>query len=208
MVPLWEDLIQNVNEDELQIGANIEDDCGTLDGEQSVISVSSNSCLASKKQLRLDKSLQASGFSQKDAMRANELHYYNSEQNNIETVEEEEEGDNEVEKNDENEKGNLSENDEYDGAISDKEDDDSLDEQVEVRVYRDTTQNEDEQSIANFSTVSRAQSYAEAEAIARERVRRHFNDQKKAKVRQGAYRSRNSNKSFNKGKRGFQDFSI
>lgn len=208
LVPLWEDLIQNVNEDELQIDANIEDDCGTLDGEQSVISVSSNSCLASKKQLRLDKSLQASGFSQKDAMRANELHYYNSEQNNIETVQEEMEYDNEVEKNEESEKGNFSENDEYDGAISDKEDDDSLDEQVEVRVYRDTIQNEDEQSIANFSTVSRAQSYAEAEAIARERVRRHFNEQKKAKMRQGAYRSRNSNKSFNKGKRGFQDFSI
>jgi hypothetical protein len=225
IVPLWEDLIAHVDDedDHVQIDTNIGegDDNMTQDGNQSVLSISSNSCIASKKQLRLDKELHASGFSQKDAARANELHYFEAKPD-IEPVQEEEEGEeeksnvgeNENAENDgeDKEKDINNEPDEYDGAISDKEDDDdSVTGQggVQVQVYRDKFgEYDDDQSLANFSTVSRAQSYAEAEAKARERVRRSLIEQKKAKTRKGAYKSRNSNKSFNKGKRGFQDFSI
>ena len=210
LVPVWDDLIANVNEDEVAIDTNFEvDDCETVDGEKSVITVSSNSCIASKKQLRLDKELQASGFSKNDSMRASELHYFETKPEvGIEPVQEEEE-ENEGVASIQDGIDNVNDQDFYDGTISDNdEDDDSVNVQGEVRVYRDVIKNEDDQSIANFSTISRAQSYAEAEAIARERVRRHFNEQKKAKMRKGAYRSRNSNKSFNKGKRGFQDFTV
>jgi len=210
LVPVWDDLIANVNEDEVAIDTNFEvDDCETVDGEKSVITVSSNSCIASKKQLRLDKELQASGFSKNDSMRASELHYFETKPEvGIEPVQEEEE-ENEGVASIQDGIDNVNDQDFYDGTISDnEEDDDSVNVQGEVRVYRDVIKNEDDQSIANFSTISRAQSYAEAEAIARERVRRHFNEQKKAKMRKGAYRSRNSNKSFNKGKRGFQDFTV
>eukprot|EP00551_Chaetoceros_affinis_P012713 CAMPEP_0203664112 /NCGR_PEP_ID=MMETSP0090-20130426/1584_1 /ASSEMBLY_ACC=CAM_ASM_001088 /TAXON_ID=426623 /ORGANISM="Chaetoceros affinis, Strain CCMP159" /LENGTH=579 /DNA_ID=CAMNT_0050527233 /DNA_START=163 /DNA_END=1899 /DNA_ORIENTATION=- len=207
LVPLWEDLIENVDEDDVQIDTNIDEgdfnDNMTQDGEGSVLTISSNSCLASKKQLRLDKELQASGFSKDDAMRASELHYFEStpQKSAIETVKEEDEDDDENENDEINENDNKA--DDYDGAISDKEgDDDSINGvQGKVQVYRDHNNN-DEQSISNFSTISRAQSYAEAEAKARERVRRHFQEQKKAKMRKGAYRSRNNNKSFDKGKRG------
>lgn len=206
LVPQWEELIANVDEDDVQIDVKFDEDDLTQDDIKSVLSISSNSCLASRKQLRLDRELQASGFSENDAMRASELHYFDSKpKTGIEPVQEEEEEEGAIETGNEEK---VNETDEYDGAISDKEDDDnSNDGQGQVRVYRDKTENEDEQSLANFSVVSRAQSYAEAEAIARERVRRHFNEKKKAKMRKGAYRSKNNNKSFDKGKRGFQDFS-
>lgn len=214
IIPIWEDLIENVDEDDIQIETNIEedDDYRSQDGDKSVLSISSNSCLASKKQLRLDKELEASGFSKNDSMRASELHYFDSKPTDagIETVQEEEEEENAAtgEQAETDANNLISESDEYDGAISDKEDDDSNDGQGEVRVYRDKIKNDDEQSISNFSTASRVQSYAQAEAIARERVRYHMNEKKKAKMRKGAYRSRNNNKTFDKGKRGFQDFSI
>ncbi len=217
LVPVWEELIENVDEDDVQIDTNIDeddlDDNFTQDGDRSVLSISSNSCLASKKQLRLDKELQASGFSKDDAARASELHYFEStpQKGTIEPVKEEDEDD-QASDNDKDEKSiDQNEGDDYDGAISDKEDDDDSFNggQAKIQVYRDPNhENSDEKSISNFSTISKAQSYAEAEAKARERVRRHFQEQKKAKMRKGAYRSRNNNKSFDKGKRGFQDFSI
>lgn len=206
IIPIWEDLIENVDEDNIQIEAEFDDD-DDMTNDGSVLTISSNSCLASRRQLRLDKELQASGFSKNDAMRATELHYFENKPN-IEPVQEEEDPE------DENEKDNTEEKDEnqieeYDGEISDKEDDDSITGQGEVQVFTEKEDNDDAKSIiSHFSTVSRAQSYAQAEAIARERVRRHFNEQKKAKMRKGAYRSRNSNKSFDKGKRGFQDFAL
>jgi len=207
IVPIWDDLIENVDESEVQIGTNIDEDELNEDGDKSVLTISSNSCLASKKQLRLDHALQASGFSKGDSMRANELHYFKSKpQDNAELLEEE----NEDEKSDDSDKSDTgaenAEGDDYDGEISDKEDDDDEDDnaaQGQVRVYRDCP--DDEQSMANFSTVS-TRTYAEAEAIAKERVRRHFTEQKKSQMRKGAYKSRNKNKTFDKGKRGFQDF--
>ena len=208
IIPIWEDLIENVDEDNIQIEADFDDD-DDMTNDGSVLTISSNSCLASKRQLRLDKELQASGFSKNDAIRATELHYFENKPN-IEIVHEEEELEAENE-NDNAEEKDEKQIEEYDGEISDKEDDNSITGQgeVQVQVFTEKEDNDDAKSIiSHFSTVSRAQSYAQAEAIARERVRRHFNEQKKAKMRKGAYRSRNSNKSFDKGKRGFQDFSL
>ena len=99
--------------------------------------------------MQLDKELHASGFSQKDAAIANELHYFEAKPD-IEPVQEEEEGEEERSNVGENEnvgnngkdeeKDTNNEPDEYDGAISDEEDDnDSVTGQggVQVQVYRD-----------------------------------------------------------------------
>ena len=221
IVPVWEDLIENVNEDDIQFDTEVTEDDETIrDGDKSVLTISSNSCLASKQQLRLDKDLQASGFSQNDAMRPNELHYFEENPTHgIDTVPEDEElrvdQEEDAKSNSDDKEQHKEEPDDYDGEISDKEDDDDSNDKGEVRVYRDRDVNikdakkqSDDISISNFSTVSRALSYAEAEAIAKERVRRHFNDAKKAKMRKGAYKNRNNNKSFDKGKRGFQDWTL
>jgi hypothetical protein len=62
-------------------------------------------------------------------------------------------------------------------------------------------------SISGMSRMSQV-SYAEAEQRARERVRRHLQDRKRASGKKGAFRTRNSNKSFVKGKRVINDFEL
>lgn len=169
------------------------------DGEKSVLSISSNSCLASKKQLRLDKELQASGFSKEDAARKNELSYYESlSAMKCDVVQEEDDLQSE---NDEGWDEDGQDANEYDGEISDKEDEEN--EEHDVHVYH--RHQNDDCSVGDFSTLSRAESYAIAESKARERVRKHILEMKKSKSRQGAYKSKNSNKTYNKGKRGFKD---
>ncbi len=200
LVPVWEDLIANVEEEEITIHNEHDDD--VLDCEKSVLTISSNSCLASKKQLRLDQALQASGFSEEDSARRSDLHYYQPVEKSCNVVREEEEADHFSES---KQQHSTTEDvqDEYDGEISDKEDDE-LDN--EVHVYRQ--HGDDECSASVFSTVSRAESYAMAEGKARERVRRHIQEMKKVKGRKGAFKKKNSNKTFIKGKRGFQDFGL
>jgi hypothetical protein len=51
-------------------------------------------------------------------------------------------------------------------------------------------------------------SYAEAEQVARERVRRHLEDRKRASSKKGAFKTRNSNKSYEKGRRVMNDFEL
>ena len=204
LVPKWEDLIANVDEEEVFIGAE-EDDQG--DGEKSVLSVSSNSSLAPKKQIRLDRALQASGFSKEDSARKTELQYYAP----ITPIEKtcgvlQEEEDSQDDDDDNSNAGDANQEqpvDDYDGEISDKEDDDEPEE--EVLVYR---QDDDEKSTSNFSVISRAESYSIAKAKASDRVRRQLLDMKKANKNKGAFRKKNSNKTFVKGKRGFQDFGM
>ncbi|KAL7467808.1 hypothetical protein ACHAXS_008044, partial [Conticribra weissflogii] len=62
-------------------------------------------------------------------------------------------------------------------------------------------------SISGMSRVSQL-SYAEAEQRARERVRRHLEENKRKSSRKGAFKTRNSNKSFVKGKRVVNDFGL
>lgn len=195
IVPLWEDLIAAVDEEEIYIGDEEDDE---QDGEKSVLTISSNSCLASKKQLRLDHALQASGFSKEDAERKRELAYFEPIEKTCNAVLEEETNDGDDDDHNDS-KSNLDDG-EYDGEISDKEDDDEEEEKVEV--YR---QDDDERSTSNFSTMSRAESYAIAKAKASERVRRQMADMKKAKKTKGAFKKKNSNKTFVKGVRGFKD---
>jgi hypothetical protein len=54
--------------------------------------------------------------------------------------------------------------------------------------------------MSRMSTVS-IFSYAEVEQRARERVARHLDDRKRASGKKGAFKTRNSNKSYSKGRR-------
>lgn len=195
LVPVWDDLIANVDEDEVEIPM---DEDG--DGEKSVLTVTSNSSLAPSKQLRLDRALQASGFSKEDSARKSELQYYTPIEKSCDVLVEEEQDEDENEGSDN--EGDKKEEEEYDGEISDKEDDDSV---GEVQVFH---ADDDERSTSNFSTISRAESYAMAKAKASERVRLQLAAMKKASKTKGAFRKKNSNKTFVKGKRGFQDFGL
>jgi len=176
LVPLWEDLIANVDEEEVFIGAE-EDDQG--DGEKSVLSVSSNSSLAPQKQIRLDRALQASGFSQEDSARKSELQYYAPIEKTCGVLQEEENSQDDDGNSNAGDANQEQPIDDYDGEISDKEDDEP---EEDVQVYR---QDDDEKSTSNFSTISRAESYAVAKAKASDRVRRQLIDMKKAKKKQG-----------------------
>ncbi len=200
LVPVWGDLIANVDEEEVYIGGGDEDD-DEQDGDKSVLTISSNSCLASTKQLRLDHALQASGFSTEDAQRKSELAYFEPIEKSCNVVQEEESGDDAINEDGQNSTADKlkSEGDAYDGEISDKEDDDQ---EEEVQFYREE---EDERSTSNFSTISRAESYAIAKAKAADRVRRQLADMKRAKKTRGAFKKKNSNKTYVKGKRGFKD---
>lgn len=198
LVPVWENLIANVEEEEVYLQNDLDDE---LDCENSVLTISSNSCLASKKQLRLDQALQASGFSKEDSARRSDLQYYQPLEKTCGVVREEEEVENANGIEHQDVKKEIGD---YDGEISDKEDDDEG--ENEVHVYRQD--GDDECSTSNFSAVSRAESYAVAEAKARERVRRHLQEMKKMKGKKGAFKKKNSNKTFVKGKRGFQDFGL
>lgn len=201
LIPVWEDLIANINEDEIEIDDECDDEESKVGGD-SVLSISSNSCLASKKQLRLDHALKASGFTKQDADRGVELHYYKDSSGGIVPVDEEDEE--EGENSEEN--GADERKEEYDGEISDKEDDDE-DELGEVRVFR---QNDDDDNVstAAFSTTSTVMTHTQAEAVAKVRVQRHLQEMKRGKMKNQAFRRKNNNKTFVKGKRVFQDFSV
>jgi len=222
-LPKWEELVKNIEKEEELIQIEDDDeqqwDCDdgeeTLDGSKSIFSTKSSSSLIPKRQLRLDQELHASGFSKVDAERNMELHYYQPEDGNgpiQEDEKEEEEEEEEEEEIDNREDLNVENVNEYNGEISDNDEFDKDGTITEVHIYRekDNSENNDEDdlSTAAFSTSSRVQSRAQAEEIARQRVRRHLDARKKGKGRKNAFKPRNNNKTFVKGKRVFQDFTL
>ena len=191
-MPTWEELIAESNDED---GAPGDDDV----------------TLVSKAQLRLDAELQASGYSEEDAARDSELAYFSAHQG-VTTVDEEEDEEGE-ESEDEEE---VVEEDEVATPEADNIEDD---EQAPELVNMDDFRIDDNASLAagggnvsisGMSHVSRVStiSYAEAEERARERVRRHLEDRKRASGRKGAFKTRNSNKSYAKGKRVMNDFGL
>ncbi|KAL3770803.1 hypothetical protein ACHAWU_006362 [Discostella pseudostelligera] len=215
IMPTWEELIAESG------GGNDVEFPG--DGPDDVT-------LVSKAQYRLDEELKASGYSKEDAARDSELAYYEAhqqlnreldvvydddedEEEDSENKESENEDDEEVEG--EHEQHSVKE-DRVDEAISGK-DDEHAPELIELDNFhiqsatRSNNQDDDGTSFAggvSISGMSRMSqmSYAEAEQRARERVRKHLEDRKRASGKKGAFRTRNSNKSFVKGKRVIDDF--
>mmetsp|Transcript_19617 Transcript_19617/g.42287 ORF Transcript_19617/g.42287 Transcript_19617/m.42287 type:complete len:551 (-) Transcript_19617:75-1727(-) len=175
LVPSWEDLVPL----DSVAGAVGNEEGGDISGEDS--------CLASRAQIRLDRELQASGYSAEDSLRDAELHYY--------TVNETEGIDTGIEEKDE--------------GISD-DDDEGESHGVEVNEadidisYEDGDCAKDSESVSpsvlDASVVTR-QTWAQAEEKARARVQKHLKDAKKKGGKKGAFKSKNNNKAYEKGKR-------
>ena len=162
-------------------------------------------CIASKAQVRLDQELQASGFSQQDASRDMELYYYSREQTSLAAV-----GDKEESHGDESE--DKEESDGVESEDMEESDDDASDHDHDVADSNSNVGGVDAHEIDDVNEIVEvdaesvfAQSRAAAEETARARVRRQLGDRKKKNGRKGAFGSRNSNKTYVKGKRVMND---
>eukprot|EP00586_Coscinodiscus_wailesii_P002669 CAMPEP_0172490168 /NCGR_PEP_ID=MMETSP1066-20121228/20491_1 /TAXON_ID=671091 /ORGANISM="Coscinodiscus wailesii, Strain CCMP2513" /LENGTH=563 /DNA_ID=CAMNT_0013258495 /DNA_START=73 /DNA_END=1764 /DNA_ORIENTATION=+ len=153
-------------------------------------------CLASKAQLRLDQDLQASGFSEEDSERNMELYYYE----NI-TAHQTIHNPNQHDIIDESNEDSPHEEHEETSSHSGEDNDHDLSNtqtQYEPITSNYVSDDEDDDSIDRKIT--------QAESKARQKVRRHLDEQKKIKKNKGAFRHKNSNKTFVKGKRVSSDF--
>lgn len=192
--------------------------------------------LVSKAQHRLDEELKASGYSREDAARDTELAYYEAHRrlddggglDVVDDVDEDEEGDEDedgddveenIDENDNNAKDEreLADDEDGPGGGGDERGAPELIDMVDFRMQSDRSNVDDDGvsfagggggvSVGGMSRISTL-SYAEAEQVARERVRRHLEDRKRASGKKGAFKTRNSNKSYSKGKRVITDFGL
>jgi len=175
LVPSWEDLVPL----DSVAGAVGNEEGGDISGEDS--------CLASRAQIRLDRELQASGYSAEDSLRDAELHYYTvNETQGIDTgIEEKDEG---IRDDDDEGESHGVEVNEADIDISDEDSDCAKDSESVSP------------SVLDASVVTR-QTWAQAEEKARARVQKHLKDAKKKGGKKGAFKSKNNNKAYEKGKR-------
>ena len=203
IMPTWEELVADEKNDAL--GGTGED------GGDDVT-------LVSKAQLRLDEELKASGYTEEDATRDTELAYFDAHQNmnrrGLDDVDEEESEDDD-EASDVNNVDDEEKIESIEETPSDNEGDDFAPELLDMDNFdlqskgAYTKDDVDGASFAGMSLGGMSQlSYAEAEQRARERVRRHLEENKRKSGRKGAFKSRNSNKSYSKGKRVMNDFGI
>lgn len=165
-----------------------------------VIDNKNEESIASKAQVRLDQELQASGYSRQDSSRDMQLYYYETTQGQgMATAaainEDKEESD--EESIDTHEHGtDVDPRQEDDEQVDDSGSDDSS-------IDNDRSQ-QDEMNDIDTSLLT-VQSRAIAEEKARARVRRQLDEQKRKNGKKGAFRSRNSNKTYVKGKRVMND---
>lgn len=159
-----------------------------------VVVESEDSDALSTRQVRLDEELQASGFSEMDANRDLELYYFEKEQEKVAMGEEE--GDEEYEHDVGDCDSDADEQGVHDDAVELANDSES------DSVSSD--RNEEERQEIDLSLLE-AQSRAVAEEKARARVRRQIEEEKRKRSQKGAFRSRNSNKTYVKGKRVMND---
>jgi RIO kinase 2 len=155
-------------------------------------------CLASRAQLRLDQELKASGYSQQDSNRDTELYYYYnpSEKPSIEDRAVEEDQDDDKDDGSDEVKPENWNDDEDDGSIE----------------SHDDGEEEEVGSIVTMSALPPGQladmTRQQLQETARERVKLQLETEKKKGRQRGAFRKRNSNKTYLKGKRVFTDHGI
>lgn len=174
---------------------------------------------------RLDEELQASGYSKEDAARGSEFAYFESHQqlnrdlNVVDDVDDENSEDEGTSKEDSNkcqEKNTVEVSNKEKEIGNCLDDGDQVPELIDMgdfQIQSKVNNNNDGASFAggvSIGGMSRMSqlSHAEAEHVARERVRRHLEDRKKASGKKGAFKTRNNNKSYAKGKRVLTDFGI
>jgi RIO kinase 2 len=198
----WETLLESAEEQQEE---------GQKDSEDNKTNESTSGHL----QVRLDVELKASGYSAEDSKRDLELFYYESDQKLIHsTLEECSE-----EEDDEDGEGTSDEDADHQAANIDQgergvdEEDPNFQQEDNERDFGDESSNsedEDGPEVENLlvNNPIDALEREKLEEKAKARVRRQLEEQKKKGQRKGAFRSRNSNKSYVKGKRVMQDFAI
>jgi RIO kinase 2 len=173
--------IQEMLEDQKKNQLTISEEEAAGDDTESV-------CLANKTQLRLDQDLKASGYSEQDAQRNSELYYYNNEESNAAAPKEDL---------DDEKDGGEDEHDE----LGDNDSIESLEEEETASVTPSTTMI---LPVGQLAELNRAQLQEQA----RLRVQQQLEAQKKKGRQRGAFRKSNSNKTYVKGKRVFQDIGL
>jgi len=203
----WEAVQQVLKEraDKQQAIETTNGDDDAYDDDESEVLDTDSVCLASQQQLRLDQQLKASGYSQEDSNRDNELYYYYSESQKAAAANQtiEENGGEDDDEDSENDEDGVEH--EGDGPIGEKDasnDDDgySLDSMEDRSVMTNRSAFLD----GELANLSRDQ----LQEKARQRVKQQLEMQKKKGRQRGAFRKRNSNKTYLKGKRVYQDFGI
>lgn len=178
----WDSVLEVL---EKQNQHSIEDEKASnlIDGSESV-------CLANKAQLRLDENLKASGYTDVDTGRESQLYYYNGGTNSKDN-------------------DSLSEND---GTNPECPDSDEGEKHDHSERSTDSEQDHASHTICSVS-LSTLQppgelanlSRRQLQEQARERVQLQLESQKKKDRQRGAFRKRNSNKNYSKGKRVYTD---
>lgn len=162
---------------------------GTVIGTESVDGTESV-CLANKAQLRLDADLKASGYDDMTSAREDELHFRSHEICADNNGDIDERDNSSVESLDS--EGNVKCSDSEKSTNSIEDHISHAIDSVSLTAFPPPDE------LANLSR-------AELEEQARARVRAHLESQKKKNRQKGAFRKRNSNKSYSKGKRVYSD---
>jgi serine/threonine-protein kinase RIO1 len=150
-------------------------------------------CLATKAQLRLDTELQASGFSIADSYRDSELYYHSTMERNPYNVEGESEDD-DCDTSTVDIPGLLGNNNNPSSALENstrtEKNDDSSDSSIVDSTYLHNEEEEEEGGI-DVALVAATDITEQAKS----RLRKYREDEKRRKKQQGAFRTRNINKS-------------
>jgi RIO kinase 2 len=211
----WES-VQSVLLEERQkqkaTNAIAENDDGVVEDESEGVDGSQNVCLANKAQLRLDQELKASGYSEEHSARDMELHYYYNSQgarNGETTMDESGTDADEREIVEQQDVDTMQNGNKIDGEEEEDEDEDD-DGSIESK----------DQDVSVSPSMSNASILAlpagqltdmtrqQLQEQARERVRQQLDGDKKKSRQRGAFRKRNTNKSYIKGKRVFNDLGM
>jgi RIO kinase 2 len=180
----WESLQEALKEQQQQ-QQQLQLETPNVDDTESV-------CLASKAQLRLDQELQASGYSKDDANRDMELYYYYNQDKPAGGDEKEDD-----------------EEDEEHGIDGIEEEEDPDDEGSTGELDTSTVVSSRSNAVlVEGSELLTQMSRQQLQEQARLRVQQQLDAQKKKGRQRGAFRKHNSNKSYSKGKRVFQDVGI
>merc|ERR1712166_1303625 len=188
-----------------QINIDNDDDGASIGGETTVSTTSTCLTSVSKAQLRLDVQMQASGYSTENAKRKMDLKYFSNqikEETNEEDDDDEDDDDDEC--NDDDDK-NSDSADKFNNADDGNDDGLSIkshdDENVSISPSMISTSNMSIMTTSQLANLTRAQ----LEQQARLRVQLHLDKQKKINRQRGAFRKRNTNKTYIKGKRVYDD---
>ena len=183
-----------------QINIDNDDDGASIGGETTVSTTSTCLTSVSKAQLRLDVQMQASGYSTENAKRKMDLKYFSNqikEETNEEDDDDEDDDDDDDKNSDSADKFNNADDDNDDGLSIKSHDD----ENVSISPSMISTSNMSIMTTSQLANLTRAQ----LEQQARLRVQLHLDKQKKINRQRGAFRKRNTNKTYIKGKRVYDD---